>query len=79
MQAFADRIIQMKRIPENSKGDILSFEFFGKCPELRMQNRVASGDIKIWEPVCLLAEGLDVFNDSIHIRLCHFPKFGMAA
>ena len=46
---------KMKRIAENCKRNIPLFKYGKDCPKVTMKNRVASGDIKIWQTVHLMA------------------------
>ena len=45
----------MKRIAENRKRNIPLLKQGKNCPEVTMKNRVATGDIKIWQTIHLMA------------------------
>ena len=71
LQSAADLVVQMERIAENSKGDIVLFQQFQQLPEIRVKDRVAPGDIKIGKPIVNLAEiqaVLESFPDLIPVH-----------
>ena len=67
MQPPTDFIRKMKGIAQNREGDMMLFEQRKQLPEVRVQNRVAAGEIKIRCAVIDLTEIKTVVKRILHL------------
>ena len=70
-QHTTDLIIQMERIAHQGKRNVLAFQQNHEFPEIRMKDRIATGNIEIRNSVVYLAEVLAVRHDLLHLLPGH--------
>jgi hypothetical protein len=64
----------MKRVAHNAECDSLRFEPFKQSPEILMQNRIASRDVKIRDAAQAAAHLYTVIKYDSHVTQRHFSK-----
>jgi acyl-CoA synthetase (AMP-forming)/AMP-acid ligase II len=75
LQSAADLIIQMEWISKNSKRNLILFHQSEESPEIRMQDRISSGNIKIGQTFIHLAEVEAIVKGVLHLLPCHGIRF----
>jgi hypothetical protein len=73
LEPLAHLVIQMKWVSENGEGDLMGFQKRKELPEIRMQNGVSTGNIKIRKPVVYLAKVQAVVERVLHL----LPRHGI--
>lgn len=70
-QLAAYMVIQMKRISKNGKRYTVFMKQFQKPPKIRVQNRISSGYIEIWQTVIYLAKINAIIKSVLHLLPIH--------
>ena len=74
-QLPADLIVQMERVAHDRKGNIMLMKQLQQTPEIRMEDRVSAGQIKIRKSAIYLTEVKTVVEGFLHLFPCHAVQF----
>ncbi|ERI69921.1 hypothetical protein HMPREF1548_02821, partial [Clostridium sp. KLE 1755] len=74
VEPAADFIIKMEGVSQNGEGDFMLFQQFQQSPEIRVQNGVASGYVKIRGAGQLSAHIQAVVQHLFHIAIGHLSQ-----
>jgi hypothetical protein len=65
----------MKWIAKNRKWNLVFLHQSKQFPEIRMQDRISSGNIKVWDTAKSFAEIQAVLKGLLHLLPCHAIQF----
>jgi hypothetical protein len=78
LQSSARLGCQVKRIAHNGKWNTLPVQHFEYIPEAGMQNRVAAGDVEIWQTLHALTHLAAAVNHSQATLHAHLYQLGVS-